>query len=112
MGLLHQFLHAPVPDHEVGGRSVLIDQQNLGPQFQGFHDIGGLGGAAAGIVGTETERIPQQGKGFDKRADIDFFHKPSIFGPDLDRRRIGDHVFPTVSRDMAVNPQFQGPQKG
>ena len=43
-------LHQLVPDHEVGGAGVLVDEQQGGPSLQSLHHVGRLGGAAAGIL--------------------------------------------------------------
>ena len=57
MGLEDQFLHPPIPDHKIGGRGVFIQEQDPGAHFQGLHDIGGLGGAAAGVFRAEAGGI-------------------------------------------------------
>jgi hypothetical protein len=51
---VHQFLHARVPDHEVGRRGVLVQEQGRRTHLEGLDDVGCLAGASARVVAGET----------------------------------------------------------
>ena len=66
--LRHQRLHAPVADHEVGGRRVLVDEQDARAGLQGLHDGGGLAGGARRVGGGERLGVLAQRQPVDEAA--------------------------------------------
>ena len=49
VGAVDTALHARIATHEIGRRGVLVEKQALGPDFEGFDDIGGLAGRTARV---------------------------------------------------------------
>ncbi len=108
----HQGLHAPVPDHEVGGGGVLVDQQGAGPGFDRLHDGCCLGGRAGRVGRRERFCGPSHGESCNEGRDVDAAHRPPVFGPDLHHARDGNDTFPSVSRPVVVHAALEGPKEG
>lgn len=104
---MHHPLHQFVPYHEIGGAGVFIDQQQRGSGFDGFHHVGCLGGAAAGVFGVKAAGIPAAGQIVDEKRDIRVVDTASVLCADLHGGVVGDDVFPPIPFDMVVYAQFQ-----
>ena len=105
-------LHQLVPHHEVGGGGVLVHQQQGAARLQRLHDVGGLGGAAAGVQGGEPGGVPSAGQVVDEQGDVRACHLPAVLRPDLYGGVVGDDILPPVPGDVVVNAPLQGLQQG
>ena len=106
--LLHQF----VADHEISGRGIFVDQQQGTAAFHTFHQIGRLGGAAAGVFRGKTAGIPAVGQMTDERGDIYAGDTAAVLGPEFPRALIRDDQFPAVAADMIIHCALQRLQYG
>ena len=105
-------LHQLVPDHEVRRAGILVDQQKRRACLNALHHVRCLGGAPAGILGTESHRVLAVGEVVDEHGDIRLLDAPPVLGTDLHRRIVRDHILSPVSRDMVIDAQLQRFQKG
>ena len=99
-------LHQLVPDHEISGTGIFIDEEKGSAAFHSFDDIGCLGGAAAGIFCIKGFGVFAVRQIVDKHGNICFFDTSSVFRADFQRAVIRDHIFSAVSGDMIINPQL------
>ena len=108
----NHLLHELIPQHKVGGRSVLINQEQMCACLQTFNYPGRLGSTSAGIHGREAGGILLIGKIIDKHGNIYISHGSTIFCPKLDSRSICNDKFPAITRNMVIDASLQSFQKG
>ena len=60
-------LHELVTNHKVGGRGVLVDEEQAAAALDGLHQVSGLGGASAGVLRGEMPGVLFVGQMADKR---------------------------------------------
>ena len=105
-------LHQLVPDHEVGGAGVLVDEQQGGPRLQALHHVGSLGGAAAGVLRLKGYGVLPVGQAVDEHGDIGAPDAPAVLRPDFHGGAVGDDIFAAVPRHVVIDTQLQGLQQG
>ncbi len=82
------------------------------PASMASHHAGGLGGAAAGVLGGEMDSVLSVGQVVDKHGDVGVPDAPPVLGTDLDRCAVGDDILPPIPGDVVVHPQLQGLEQG
>ncbi len=80
--------------------------------LQRLHDVGRLGGAAAGVQGGEPPGIPAAGEAGDKKGDIGIGDLAAVLRPYLDGGGVGDDILTAVPGDMVVDPPLQRLEEG
>ena len=96
-------LHELIPNHEIGGRCILVDQKQPGSRLNAFHHGSRLGGGTAGILGGKFLRVFFIGQIIDKQGNIHIPDGPAVLRPQLQRRLLSDNEFPSVSFYMIVH---------
>ena len=105
-------LHQLVPDHKVGGRSVLINEKYPAARTDSFYYISRLGRAAAGIQRGKGSRIFSAGQVVDKQGNVRVCDLPAFLRPQLQRAVICDDQLPAIPVHMVVHAPLQRLQKG
>ena len=108
---VHDGLHELVAHHEVGGRGVLVYEQDAASGERGLDGPGGLGGAAACVVGREGAGVRPARKVADEQRDVRGPHGASVLGAELDGAGVGDDKFAAIARNMVVDALLQGPEQ-
>ena len=108
---LNQLFHHLIPYHKVSGASVLVDEQQLRPAVNRFHNVRRLRGRAGGVLGREICRFTP-GEPLDKGRNVHMLHTPSVFCRNADSAAVSDAQFPSVTQNMVVNTGRDGIQQG
>ena len=101
-------LHQLVPQHEVGGRGILVDQKHPASGLPALDDPGRLGGAAAGVRRGEAAGILFIGQVVDEQGNVHVVDAAPILGPQFEGRIVRDHILPAVPGNVVVDAQLQG----
>ena len=99
--------HQIIPHHEVGRRSVLVDQDQAASALQRLHQIGRLRGAATGILRGKMRGILLIRQVLNKRRNIHSRNAPSVLRTQFEGRRLRNDKLPSVSGDMVIDPVLQ-----
>lgn len=100
-------LHQLVPDHEIGGAGVLVNEENFASRLHGFHHIGGLGSAAAGVLRGEAGGISAVWQVADKHGDIHCGNASAVFSTKFYGGVIGNYILPPIPGDVIVDAKLQ-----
>ena len=105
-------LHQGVPDHEIGGAGILVNEKQGGAGLHALHHIGRLGGAAAGVFRGKGRGVLAVGQVADPLGNVCASDASAILSPDFHGSVFGDHILPAVPGDVVVDPQLQRLQQG
>ena len=105
--LRHQPLHPPIPDHEVGRRRILIDEQQLRTRLERLHDRRGLTRRSRGVLRAEARRVLVEREPVDEARDVHTGNRTPILRAYLDRVEASDGALPSVSRSVVVDAGLQ-----
>ena len=100
-------LHQLVADHKIRCACIFVDQKRFRPGFHTLDHIRRLRSASAGILRAECPGVFSVRQIIDEHRNIRLFDASSVFGAQFYRRRIGDHIFSSVSGNMIIYAQFQ-----
>ena len=105
-------LHESVTDHEIRGGGVLVDEEQPASGFYAFHQIGGLGGAAAGVLGGEMPGVLPPGQLPDEGGNVRAADAPPVLGAKFPGAGVRDDKLPSVAADMVVDRVLESLQDG